>query len=270
MTLFLFGALALTPFAHAEDPNFEGTKEAGQAFTESETKLSAEIGGAMAAGNTQFWTLNGIAASSHKWSKNQIAGELGANLGSSLVDEDADGILSNTERNSGLKSTAEKYWTEVRYDRFSGKQDSLYLLGGALVDTFAGYDLRTHEQFGYSRIILDSDTTHVVGEVGLDVAQENFVEGVDPKRADVIAARIMVGLTHKFNESVSFSDTLEVFENIRSPNDLRMINDAALTSKLSDTFSLKLSHKITRDNEPVEGYRPTDHTALATLVASIF
>ncbi len=270
MNTLMLIALALTPHAHAEDSEFEGTEEAGQEFKESETKLSAELGGALAAGNTQFWTVNGLANASHKWSKNQIAGQLGANLGQGLVDGDGDGILSNAERNAGQQRTAEKYWAEARYDRFIGKQDSLYALAGALVDPFAGYDLRSHEQLGYSRILVTTERTHLVAELGIDVAQENFVDGVNPGKADVIAARGMVGLSHAFSDDVAFTDTLEVFENVISTNDLRILNEAALTSRLSDTFSLKLSHKITWDNEPVQGFRKTDHTALATLVASIF
>jgi len=262
-------ALAIAPLANAEDSEFEGTAEAGQKFEESETKLSAEIGGAMAAGNTEFWTVNGLMTGSRKWGRNQLAGELGANLGNGVVDADADGVLSDRERRAGRQRTAQKYWTEARYDRFVGVKDSIYVLGGALVDPFAGYDLRSHEQVGYSRILLDTDTK-LVGELGIDVAQENYVDGVDPNSANIIAARAMLGFSHKFSENVAFSDTIEAYENVVDPNDLRILNEVALTSKLSDTFSLKLSHQLTWDNVPVDGFRKTDHTALATLVASIF
>mgnify|MGYP002632886944 CR=1 FL=1 len=261
-------SIALVTSAFAEDSEFEGTEEAGQAFEETETKVSVEIGGALAAGNTQFWTLNGLAAASQKWSRNQLAGELGANLGQGIVDSDEDGILSNAERRDGRKQTAKKYWAEMRYDRFVGVKDSLYVLGGALVDPFSGYDLRAHEQLGYSRILLETDT-RILGEFGFDVAQELYVEGIDPRSADIIAVRVMFGIDHWFNENVSAIDTIEAYENVIDPNDIRVLNEFAVTSRLSDLFGLKLSHKLSWDNRPVEGFRKTDHTALATIVATI-
>lgn len=262
-------AAVLGQAAWAEDSEFEGTEEAGQLFEETETRLSVELGGALAKGNTDFWVINGLGAASHKWHRNQVAGEAGANLGQGVGDADGDGRLSEEERSRGLQQTAEKYWLEVRYDRFVGQRDSLYVLLGALVDPFAGYDLRSHEQIGYSRILLETDT-RVLAEVGMDIAQEVYVPDVEPGYANVLAARAMVGIDHWFSDDVAFVDTLEAYENVVDLEDLRVLNEVALTTRLSDVFSVKLSHKLTWDNRPVEGFRSTDHTALVTLVASVF
>ncbi len=262
--LALIGGLA-----HAEDSEFEGTDDAGQVFDETDSDLSVELGGAAAAGNTQFWTVNGLAAGAHRWKRNKLSLELGANAGRGLVDGDGDGFLSDAERNAGMQETARRFWAEGRYDRFVGNKDALYGLAGAFVDPFAGYDLRSHEQLGYSRLLVNEDDTHLVGEIGIDLAQENYVEGVDPNYADILAARVMLGFDHAFNENLGFSERVEAYENLRDFEDLRVLNDLAFTAKVSNTFSLKLSHQLIFDNVPVEGFRKTDHTVLATLVASI-
>lgn len=165
-------------------------------------------------------------------------------------------------------SRARKATADLRYDRFFGERDSLYVLFGALTDPFAGYDLRTHEQLGYSHLFVANAKTRLVGEFGFDVAQENFVDGVDPSSADIFAARAMLGVAHAFNEGVSFEDKFEVYENVLDPNDLRLLNTASLTSKLSGKLSLKLSHALTYDNAPVEGFEPIDQTTLLTFVAT--
>ena len=48
-----------------------------------------------------------------------------------------------------------------------------------------------------------------------------------------------------------------------------MLNAAAFSAKLSDKFSIKLSHQLTFDNVPVEGFRTLDQTTLVTLVATV-
>jgi len=263
---------ALTLFAGAamaEEPSFEGSEEAGQTFEETETTLSAELGGAIAGGNTQFWTVNAFAVAGHKFDRNKLGAELGANFGKSIVDADGDGILSAPERDNGAQRTSQRGWAEGRYDRFLGERDSVYALVGGLHDEFAGYDLRTHEQVGYSRILVDSDTTGLVTEIGADLAQENYVAGVDPANAMILAGRAMVSFTQSLADNVAFSDTVEVYENVLDFQDLRLLNEAALTTKLSDMFSLKLSHQLIFDNVPVAGFQKTDHLGLVTLVASI-
>ena len=157
----------------------------------------------------------------------------------------------------------------MRYDRFFGEKNSLYLLGGALHDRFSGYDLRTHEQLGYSRLLVSTEATRLVVELGVDYAQEQFVAGVDPDYQGVIAGRAMTGFSHTFNEAVSFTETIEVYENLLDPEDLRVLNSAAVTAKLSDKLSLNLSHALTFDNQPVTGFRPLDMSTTVTIVATL-
>lgn len=261
--------LLLGSLAHAADPAFAGTDAAGQKFEKPESHLAAELGGSFTTGNTQNYALLASLDGDHRWKRNKFALDLGANLGQSVLDTNGDGHIDELERAAGWAETSRKYWADARYDRFVGQRDSLYLLAGGLVDPFAGYDNRTHVQLGYSRVLIESESTTLVAELGVDGAREDFIVDVEPNVAYILAARAMVGLTHKFSESVSFTDKLEAYENVLTPVDLRLLNQASLTAKLSDKFSLKLSHNLTYDNQPVEGFQPLDQSTTVTFVASI-
>ncbi|MES2644894.1 MAG: DUF481 domain-containing protein [Myxococcota bacterium] len=261
--------LLLASLALAADPAFVGTDKPGQKFEEPETHLAAELGGSFTTGNTQNYAILASLDGDHRWKRNKFTLDLGANLGQSVLDTNADGRVDDIERAAGWAETSRKYWADGRYDRFIGDRDSLYLLAGALVDPFAGFDTRTHVQLGYSRIVVESETTSLVAELGVDGAREDFIEGVDPNLAYILAARAMLGFTHKFNENVSFTDKVEVYENVITPIDFRLLNQASLTAKLGDKFSLKLSHNLTYDHQPVESFRPLDQSTTVTFVASI-
>ncbi|MFN7146565.1 MAG: YdiY family protein [Myxococcota bacterium] len=261
--------LALASLAAAADPSFAGADAAGQKFEKPESHLAAELGGAFTSGNTQTYTLNASIDGDHRWKRNKLGVDAGANLGRSILDTSGDGHIDDTERALGWAETARKVWLDARYDRYVGARDSLYLLGGTLIDPFAGYDNRSHVQVGYSRILVETKRTVLVTEIGVDGAREDFVAGIEPNEQYLVAARVMAGLTHQFNDNVAFSDKVEVYENVPAFADVRVLNQASLTSKLSDKFSLKLSHHLTFDNQPVEGFQPLDQTATVTFVASI-
>jgi putative salt-induced outer membrane protein YdiY len=255
--------------AHAAAPSFVGADAAGQKFAKPESHLAAELGAAFATGNTQNYSLVASLDGDHRWKRNKLTLDLGANLGQSVLDLNGDGHLDDDERAVGWVETGRKVWVDARYDRYVGKRDSLYLLGGALLDPFAGYDTRTHVQLGYARVLVETPTTRLVAELGADGAREDFVAGVVPALATILAARGMLGLTHAFSANVSVTDTLELYENVLTPVDLRVLNQAALTARLTTKFSLKLSHTLTFDNQPVEGFGPVDQSTVVTFVAAI-
>ncbi len=263
----LMGALSLS--AWAADPEFAGTDKEGKSVEKPEGKLTAEAGGALTTGNSEFYTLNAGINASYRWDASKLALTGGAIVGSSRVDADGDGTLSDAERSVPMQPNARRLFADGRYDLFLSSKDSLYVLAGAFHDPFGGYDTRTHEQIGYSRALVKNKKTVLVGEIGIDFAQENYVEGVDPNYMSVLAARGMIGLSHKFSDSVGFEDTFELYENVITPEDVRILNSASLVSAISSKLSLKLSHNLIFDNVPVEGFRKLDQSMQVTLVASI-
>ena len=273
--------LVLSTLAFGQEVEWSETEKTVEEAEKPEAALSVEFGGSYTFGNSVFYTIYSNATGSYKWQKNKLGAEAKATVGQSKVDLDGDGVVSDRERGEPFKPSAERYAAGIRYDRFLSDRDSLYLLAGGFSDQFAGYDLRTHEQLGYSRLLVDHEhslgegadggplKTKLVGEIGFDWAQENFVEGVDPETAQIFAGRLMLGLTHQINKGTVFTDTIEVYENVQDPEDLRLQNDAALSTKLNGKVSFKISHSLLFDNVPVDGFRKIDHTTMVTLVASI-
>lgn len=261
--------LLMLPAALAEDPTFQEAKDEEKVYEAVENELSVEIGGAVATGNAVYYTLNGLASGARHWKRNEMKLDMFANYGGAKSDADGDGTLSDEERAADLTVNTKRIGGELRYDRYVSDKSSLYVLGGGLSDTFAGYDLRTHEQLGFAHRILDTETAKLAVELGFDYAQENYVDGVDPNTANIFAARAQIEGSTVIKENVSLSEKAEVYENVLDPTDLRLLNTAAVAVKLSDTFSLKLSHSLTFDNVPVEGYQKLDQVGLVTLVASL-
>lgn len=264
MIPILFASLAL-----AADPEFAGTVKEVETVEKPSGEASAEVGGSAVSGNSSFYQVTAKLAGGYKWQKNRLSMLADALWGKGFVDTNADGTLADDERVGPRVETARRFAADARYDRFFSERDSLYVLGGALVDPFAGYDLRTHEQLGYSRALVVTEKTNLIAEIGADYAQENFVDGVDPNYADVIALREMVALKHAFNDNLSFEEVVEAFENVLVLEDVRVANTLTISAKLSDKFALKASHALRFDNQPVEGFRPLDQTVLVTLVATL-
>jgi putative salt-induced outer membrane protein YdiY len=272
--------IALTGIARAEDPTFS-TAQAEQA-EKPETHVTGELGGTCSTGNTNLYAVNGLVNASRKWDRNKLSLVAGVNLGAAIADADANGTIDDAERDAGFVRNAEKLYADARYDRFLSDNDSLYALGGALRDVFAGYALRSHEQLGYSRLLVKDDHSEFKVELGADWAQENYVPvdvvdpvtlevtaTTDPPTQQIVAAHLLLAASHDFNEAVGVADTLEAYENVIDPSDLRLLNAASLTAALSGKFSVKLSHNLAYDHVPVEGYRPLDQTTMVTLVASL-
>lgn len=272
--------LIAATLALAEDPKYDRTADASETPLEKPvTALSAELGGTFTSGNAFIFAFNGGLAGKHEWKQNRFTFNAGVNLNFAKIDVDGNGTLSETERQSKITFTSQRVFGQARYDRFFGKYNSLYVSGGGERDPFAGLLWRFNEQIGYSRVIVDSEKTDFDTEIGLAYNQENFVETVDDAGAAVnakvldqhyLAARIFFGFEHRFNDMVSIGDTVEMFENLFTPVDFRLTNTAYIQSKLSDKLSLRISHRLAFDNQPVEGFVPLDQTTQLTLVANIF
>ena len=251
------------------EPDFTETLKEHEATEQAQGNVSAELGGSLTTGNIVFYTVSAAVNGGYRWSENRVGGKATALWGRGRVDADGNGSLDETEREAPTVETARRAETELRYDRFFGPKNSLYALAGGLIDPYAGYDLRTHQQLGYSRHLIAGEKTDMVTELGMDYAQENYVDGVEPNRHDLVAARVMARVTMKATESFSIENQLEALENLLDPVDLRAQNDFVMSAKLNGALSMKLSHTLRFDNQPVEGFRPTDQTALVTLVATL-
>ena len=254
--------------AFAEESAFAGARAEADAKKLPEAMATAELGGILSFGNTESMSLHGQGAASYRWRQNAIGGTFGVNWGQSRLDADGDGRLNDAERVADFVKTAEREAASLRYDRFVGSTTSIYGLAGAFTDTFAGYDYRVNGQVGVSRAVVAQTTASLKGELGVDIAREDFVDGVSPNDQVVLSARLLIGGRYAFNPHVAFEDTLEVYQSLLAYEDVRLNNTAAVTAVLTGRLSLKLSHVLAFDNVPVEGYHPLDHSTSASLLVS--
>lgn len=272
-------ALVLPAAAQDDLAEFTAADQTTEEYEKPDTDLSAEVGGAFVSGNAVYYAVNGSLAFAHKWRKNKLDLGAGANYSTGKADADGDGTLSDAERAVDNIELSRKFFADLRYDRYLTQKDALYLWAGALHDPFAGYEVRVHEQLGYARKLVETEQTKLGAELGFDWAHEFFTEAqtsgndfleTSTTYENVLAGRVGVTFSHAFNESVAFTDSAEVYVNVIDPEDVRVLNEAALNTKLSDVFSLKLSNQLTFDNVPVEGFEKVDQITMVTFVASIF
>ena len=267
--------LILAAPASAEDDVFvEPPDPLSEPVDAPEKDLEAELGGAWSAGNTDSRKLSASYAAAYRWHRNQISSGGELTLGSALIDENGDGVLSEEERRKTRVRTAQRAEGDLRYDRFLTDRNSLYVLGGAFTDPYAGYDSRFNGQMGYSHLLLyeaaaEDPVTSLSAEVGVDAAREDYTDGVVPNRGMKYNARGGLGFVRVLTKTLAFGQDLEVFVNVQDPKDTRLISDTAITNELTQTMSVKLSYTMTYDTDPVDGYVPADHQGLVSLVATV-
>ncbi|MCP4809480.1 MAG: DUF481 domain-containing protein [Proteobacteria bacterium] len=268
--------LLLVGLAQADDTVFvEPASPPEEPVEHAEKDLAAELGGAWSAGNTDSRTLTASLDGAVRWNRNQVSTHGALTVGSTRLDADGDGVLSPDEREEKRVQTARQGDAKLRYDRFLSDRNSLYVLGGAFTDPYAGYDARYNGQTGYSHLLMyaedaeEEPVTSLSAEVGFDAAAEDYAEGVVPNRGMKYSARGSVAYVRALSKSVDVGSDVEVFVNVIDPKDTRLISDTALTNALTETMSLKLTYKLTYDTDPVAGYVPADHTGLVSIVATV-
>lgn len=244
--------------------------EKGISFQRPETSLSIEAGGNTSMGNVGTSVLFSRFYADHRWAWNRLSTKGRAEYGRSIVDQNGDATIDDFERETGFERTSQHFEADVRYDRFLGRLNSVYLLGGWMNDPFMGYIERLHGQGGYSQFLVDSDDHELVGETGFDVAREEYVPEVTLGEDIVYAARGFMGWSTTVADAFQINSSGESFLNVENTDDLRLKGEVALSMKATDVFSVKTSYLVEHATLPVEGFRDTDQTMAFTLVASMF
>jgi putative salt-induced outer membrane protein YdiY len=257
--------------AHAADPS-DSTFAAAPAGTEADkpvTTASIDAGATWTSGNTEAFTFSAAGRAAHMWEKNKLGLEILMNYGRSISDANDDLRLDEAERAAGFADDVAHYQADLRYDRFLSDTNTVYGLVGWYRDVFAGYDSRIHGQVGVAHYFVKNDTTEFTGELGFDVANEDYVEFISPPNDVIYAIREGLSVKHKFNEDVGIEEKLEAYESVEDFSDTRVLNTLALTSNVSGKLAVKLSHSLAFDNVPVENFEKLDQLAMASLVLTL-
>lgn len=265
IALFLCGSVL------AAESDFVGAETGSGVVDEPETTLSVELGGMFGAGNTDTRSLSFQLQGAHRWDRSKVSTKTSVLLGSAVLDEDDDGMLSEEERQEGRVETARRQEAWLRYDHYVNSGSSLYGLTGGYSDLHAGYNSRYNAQVGTSYTFLAGETglsPRLVGELGFDVAREDDVEVTEPHL--IYAARTLLSFQYAFEEAFTLAEELESLVNVQEPANSRVNSETSLTASIADGFALKFSYLVHYDHQPVQGFAKADQTGLITLMTSIF
>lgn len=224
------------PVALAEDP------------PERPWENTTELGFVTTTGNTQTENLAVKNTYKYNWTKTRFQFDASmlraeqtdrsaSNVGGDLVIEEttttnAEAYRLGTKLSHDLTTRLFTYGTASwERDRFAGIE-SRYVLGAGL---------------GYQAI--DTDTTKLAFEAGLDYTDE---QTVDTNDGDSFAGmRAALDYEWKFSETARLEQDLEILENLEETSDYRVNSVTSVTAALTSKLALKTSYTIKFDNEPV-------------------
>ncbi|MEL6662996.1 MAG: DUF481 domain-containing protein [Pseudomonadota bacterium] len=140
------------------------------------------------------------------------------------------------------------------------------------IDEFSGFENRAFIGGGLGYAVIESDATtwSLEGGPGLkiDEVRETTVAGeiVPAETVESFSVFAASNFEHAFNENVSFSNDTDL---LYAEESTQMINVAALTAKLTDAFSARVSFDVRHDTDPPEGFESTDTATRVALVYAI-
>ncbi|MFN2442277.1 MAG: YdiY family protein [Thermoanaerobaculia bacterium] len=133
-----------------------------------------------------------------------------------------------------------------------------------LSNTFAGIDSRAFLEGGLAFKVIEEEAQELRLEAGAGYTLENRVSG---EELDFATGRGGVVYRWKFSENAELAEDFSLMFNLEDADDFRIGNLASISSRLTELFSLKLSHALNFYNEPVDGFDDTDQILSAAIVA---
>lgn len=116
---------------------------------------------------------------------------------------------------------------------------------------FAGLDNRYVAGAGVGYKFFETERSKLNGEVGAEYVDEDFIEGTSPGDANFAAARAYLGYAYKISDTATFTQDLELNQNLDESDDLRLRSETAVTATLTRSLALKASYTVHYDKEPV-------------------
>lgn len=198
---------------------------------EKKWKDEAEFSFVNTSGNTDITTLAGTNLLSYQFTeKSKGFWKIGALYG----------------KQSG-ETTAERYYTDLRFDHLISDRLYSYGLGGWLRDPFAGFEDRYYVGPGVGYKFLIGPKHFLVGEAGLSYASEDYTDGTDEA---FIEGRAFGKYEYAFIEKSKFSQSLEFLYDFEDSDNYKVNSETALISALNNHLSLKVSYNVNYNNRP--------------------
>ena len=131
-------------------------------------------------------------------------------------------------------------------------------------DEFAGVRNRNSMVGGLSYKVVDLPAHVFFTDAGLGYVSEQRIE------ADTVSSAtwsLGAGYRWKISPSAEFTDDFRMTGLFDNSSDWRLVQMAAVTARLTKTFSLKVSNTIRYAHQPVPGFKNTDTNTAVALVA---
>ncbi len=159
--------------------------------------------------------------------------------------------------------SAERYFTDLRFDYSITDPFYVYAAGGWLRDEFAGFNARWYAGPGVGYKFLVGPKHFLLGEVGLNYAYEDYdADGSD----QFLEGRVFGKYEFAFTEKTKISQSLEYLQGFDETSNWKLNSETALLTTLTDILSLKVSYAVRYNNNPT----PSDLDETDTILAASF
>ena len=175
------------------------------------------------------------------------------------------GRVSYVETEADDQLRARSHSALVETSRSVSERLEVYGRGGYLRDLFAGIEGRLTSEGGLAYEVIATEPSSLQLLAGFGFTREQRVVGDDlsPGTAN-LTGRYRWAIT----ETSALTEEAAFVADLSAGDGWRFTNEVAATAALSTRLSLKASHKLSYVNEPVPGFRNTDTTLSAALVAN--
>lgn len=228
-------------------------------------KLTLQLGGAGASGNTQSFTISGAGAFEYRISKHLLTLDAGLNYGLSFALIDAKDVSGPRRR----VVAAENYSARARYEYLISRLDAVFLSAAFFRDIPGGFKARVTGGAGYARnFIAQPGRRKFWGELGYQLSYENL-KGVDqnPDFSRIVHfGRLFIGYEELTLKFMTLSIGAENILNLQTIQDYRLNGTVGAAFKVSDYFSLGVSFNLRYMNSPIGGRAPVDTLTLVNLI----
>lgn len=259
----LASAVLVSPAARADDPKFAFGKAAEVAKLPP-WAASVTAGFGMTTGNAQSVNFTGAGMVSHRFGDSDLLAfdatvAFQRSTVQTAVDVNADGVITPNEVLNITQSVSEAWGTRLRYDHFFDPMNGVYGLVLAGGDIPAGKQFVGSVQAGYSRVLLRTATSELVGEAGLDYSYQRYVVG-DPDSINFAAIRAFLGYLGNPTKDLSYNASVEYLGNLTEQNtptgrvgafgDNRAVGKLGVTWKIFGDGSLGFRFRALYDSAP--------------------
>lgn len=212
---------------------------------------TTELGFVMTSGNSEAQNLNLGNKYAYKWDDAEFTLDAVAIRAETTTKtpSNTDGVVSVVETTATM---TELYTLGAKYRRDVTQRFYWYAAGGWLKNELAGTRNRYSGGGGVGLKLVEGGRHRLLGEIGGNYTQEDFVDGQPDgsDSADYAEGRVFFGYLFEVREGAKFTSDLTILDNLDATSDWRGVWTNAFTASLSERIALKLGYTILYDNRP--------------------